>query len=151
MDQKCQCIRPKFPNRPQQGGKQGEKQHESPQRTQQHVDPQLALGPVQGEQEQGGGGAKAVQAVQRPCKPGQAQAERPQQVVSHPCRQPQQNGLEEYRQLLIDVIPHITPAAAAAGRPGRRQAPHRSGSRSSPPPAARRPPATAAQCAGSPP
>ena len=50
MQQKRQGIHPESPHRPQQRGKGREKQHAAPQRAQAEIQPQPALGPVEGEQ-----------------------------------------------------------------------------------------------------
>ena len=148
MKQKSQCFHPKVPNRPQRGREQGEKQRCASGYPQQHIDAQLPLRPVEREQEQRGGGGQTVGAVQRPGAPGQTESEGAQQIVGQAHAKSQQNGLEEDLQLLVDKVPHIIPAAAAAALHGLRMAPHRIGSRSSPPPSIRRPPARAGRCAG---
>lgn len=150
MKQKRQRVRPKVPNWPQEGGEQGEEQRRASSHAQKRIDTQLPLRSIQAKQKQCGRGAQAVSAVQRPGRPGQAEAEGTKQIVGHADGQPQQNGLEKHLQLLVNKVPHIIPAAAAAALSGPRTAPHRRGSRSSRPLSAHRPPETAARCAGPP-
>lgn len=150
MKQKCQCVRPKVPNWTQEGREQGKEQRRASGHTQKRINTQLPLRSVQTKQKQCRRGAQAVSAVQRPGGPGQAEAEGTKQIVGHANGQPQQNGLEKHLQLLVNKVPHIIPAAAAAALSGPRTAPHRRGSQSSRPLSAHRPPKTAARCAGPP-
>ena len=104
--QTIQRIGPKFPHRPQQLGKGAEKQHCAAQGPQHQKSPQLTVGPPQQKQEGGGCHGQAVSAVQPSGEPGSAEPEGPQQVVQHPCGQPQQDGLTEEQQLPGDLDPH---------------------------------------------
>lgn len=150
MKQKRQRVRPKVPNWPQESREQRKEQRRAPRCSQKRIDAQLPLGSIQTKQKQCRRGAQAVSAVQRPGGPGQAEAEGTKQIMGHADGQPQQNGLEEYLQLLVNKVPHIIPAAAAAALSGPRTAPHRRGSRFSRPLSTLRPPETAARCAGPP-
>lgn len=91
MEQKVHCIGPKIPNRPQERGKQGEKQHGSAKGAHQRKNAQLPLGPVQGEEKQRCGCPQAVDRVQHPGKLRQTKAEGAKQIMGHPDGQPQQN------------------------------------------------------------
>ena len=110
MHQEGQGIHPKIPYRPQRRGAKGEKQHGAAGHSHQHEQPQLTLGAVEGEKEQDPGADHAVQAVQRAGEPGQPQPEGPQQVVQHPQKGPQQDGLAEQQQLGGDVVLHTDSA-----------------------------------------
>lgn len=145
MQQKGQRIRPKIPKRAQQGGKQGEKQRRAAHKAQQHVDPHLPGDLPQRKQEQCGGGQEAVEAVQQPRQPGQAQPCGPRKIVDETRGKAQQDGLEKHRHLLIDEIPHIIRIGGAASRRGLLPAPRRSWNRSSRPHGAPHPPARAAR------
>nr|WP_293009087.1 MULTISPECIES: hypothetical protein [unclassified Oscillibacter] len=118
MKQKVQCIGPKIPNRTQECGKQGEKQHRAAKGAHQRKNAQLPLGSVQGKEKQRRGGPQAVDHVQHPGELWQTKTEGAKQIVGHPDGQPQQNRLEKYPQLLVHKVPHIIPAAAAAALPG---------------------------------
>ena len=110
MHQEGQGIHPKIPYRPQRRGAKGEKQHGTAGHSRQHEQPQLTLGAVEGEKEQDPGADHAVQAVPRAGEPGQPQPEGPQQVVQHPQKGPQQDGLAEQQQLGGDVVLHTASA-----------------------------------------
>ena len=110
MHQEGQGIHPKIPYRPQRRGAKGEKQHGTAGHSRPHDQPQLTRGAVEGEKEQDPGADHAVQAVQRAGEPGQPQPEGPQQVVQHPQKGPQQDGLAEQQQLGGDVVLHTDSA-----------------------------------------
>ena len=98
--QTIQRVGPKFPHRPQQLGKGAEKQHRAAQSPQHQESLQLAVSPPQQKQEGCGPHDQAVNAVQPSGEPGAAEPKRAQQVVQHPCGQPQQDGLTEGHQLV---------------------------------------------------
>lgn len=125
MQQKGQGIHPKIPHRPQGGGEGAEKQRRASQKPQQDEHPQFPLGPAEGEEKQGRAYRQTVEDVQRGGETGQAQPEGPQQIVQHPRRQAQQNGLAKDQKLLGDVIFH------RAYPNSRRKKPPRSGPPSS--------------------
>ena len=100
MRQTIQRVGPKFPHRPQQLGEGAEKQHRAAQGSQHQKSPQLAVGPPQQKQEGGRRHSQAIGTVQPSGEPGAAEPEGPQQVVQHPCGQPQQDGLTEGHQLV---------------------------------------------------
>lgn len=108
MQQKHQSVGPKVPNRPQEGGEQGEEQSRSAAYAQERIDAQLPLRSVQAKQKQCRRRKQAVSAIQHPGGPGQTEAERTKQIVGHTDGQSQQNGLEEHLQLLVDKVPHIS-------------------------------------------
>ena len=95
MQQKRQGVHPESPHRPQQRGKDCEKQDAAAQGTQAEIQPQLALGPVEGEQKDRPADRHAVEDVQRRRQPGELQAEGPQQVILQPGGHPQQDGLDK--------------------------------------------------------
>ena len=95
MQQKRQGVHPESPHRPQQRGKDCEKQDAAAQGTQAEIQPQLALGPVEGEQKDRPADRHAVEDVQRRRQPGELQAEGPQQVIQQPGGHPQQDGLDK--------------------------------------------------------
>ena len=107
--QTIQRVGPKFPHRPQQLGKGAEKQHRAAQSPQHQESPQLAVSPPQQKQEGCGPHDQAVNAVQPSGEPGTAEPEGPQQVVQHPCGQPQQDGLSKGHELVRDRGPHGHP------------------------------------------
>ena len=100
MRQADQSIGPKSPYRAEKLRKNAEKQDRSSQGAQHQETPQLAVGPAQQEQEGHRPHGEAVDAIQKAGEPGPAESEGPQQVVQHPCGQPQQDGLTEGHQLV---------------------------------------------------
>ena len=79
MQQECHRIPPKIPDGTQERGASGEEQHPAAQNAQEHEQPQLALGAVEGEKEDGAAGQQAVDQIQRPGDPGEPQPEHPEQ------------------------------------------------------------------------
>ena len=99
MQQKRQGVHPESPHRPQQRGKDCEKQDAAAQGTQAEIQPQLALGPVEGEQKDRPADRHAVEDVQRRRQPGELQAEGPQQVIQQPQKRSQQSSAQKCRRL----------------------------------------------------
>ena len=83
MHQEGQGIHPKIPYRPQRRGAERKEQHYAPGQPRQHKQPQLSLGPIQGEKKDGPGAEQTVQAVQWAAEPGEPQPDGPQQIVPH--------------------------------------------------------------------
>ena len=81
MQQKSQRIHPKIPYRPQEGGEGGKKQHPAAQHSQQDIQSQLALGPVQRKQKHHGPQRQAVDKIQRNGQARIPKAEGPEQVI----------------------------------------------------------------------
>lgn len=149
MQQKGQRIYPKIPDGPQRGGEQAEKQHAAPAGAQQGVEPELALGPAEGEEEHPAHRQQAVQGVQPARQPGPPQPQRPQPVIHQAAHQPQHDGLGKDPQLIGYRVFHrpLSRTAAGKARPAGRWGPHRTATRSAPLRGARPHPATAFRCA----
>ena len=99
MQQECHRIPPKVPDGTKERGASGEEQDPAAQDAQEYEQPQLPLGTVEGEKEDGAAGQQAVDQIQRPGDPGEPQPEHPEQVVKQAQGSAQQNGLEEQQQL----------------------------------------------------
>ena len=98
MQQKGQGIHPEVPHRPQRPGQEPKEQPHAAGSAQEHVYPQLPLGPAEDEEKGRRAGGQAVEDVQRRGQPGEPQAQRPQQIVHQPCREAQQHGLGKNQQ-----------------------------------------------------
>ena len=83
MQQECHRIPPKIPDGTQERGASGKEQDPAAQNAQEYKQPQLSLGPIQGEKKDGPGAEQTVQAVQWAGEPGEPQPEGPQQIVQH--------------------------------------------------------------------
>ena len=109
MHQMQEYICPKKPDRLQMGRTAAEIHHCTSKGAQQHESPQLTFSPFQQKQGSCGPYRQAKGSVQHRCESGQPPPKRPQQVVHHTYRDPQQDRLQKQDQLLGDLHLHLQP------------------------------------------
>ena len=78
MQQESQSVHPKIPYWAQRRGAERKEQHYAPGQPRQHKQPQLSLGAVQGEKEDGASGQQAIDQVQQTGGSGEPQPEHPE-------------------------------------------------------------------------
>ena len=100
MPQKQHNVCPEVPHGPQHRRGSAEIQDRASCRSQHHERPQLSVPPAQQKRKGRRTDRKTVAAVQRRRKPRKPQAKGPQHIVNHGKSQPQQDRLQEGRQLL---------------------------------------------------
>ena len=100
MPQKQHNVCPEIPHGPQCRGNTAEVQNHAPCCPQHHEGPQLSVTPAQQKRKGSCADRETVAAVQRRRKPRKPQAKGPQHIVNQGKSQPQQDRLQEGRQLL---------------------------------------------------